>query len=93
MCIPYWFIIVGYVIAISTMSVPGRYVSMFLMAGGSAGTHLALTQTEYSPLTDRNTSQGHALLLVWLANAVPRPPSKRSAAIAVVNACGNIGTM
>ena len=40
-----------------------------------------------------NALQGHALLLVWLANTVPRPPSKRSAAIAVVNACGNIGTM
>ncbi|KAI0709648.1 MFS general substrate transporter [Cerioporus squamosus] len=72
MCIPYWGIIVGYIIAVSTMSVPGRYVSMFLMAGGSAG---------------------HALSLVWLANAIPRPPAKRSAAIAIVNAGGNIGTM
>ncbi|RPD58871.1 MFS general substrate transporter [Lentinus tigrinus ALCF2SS1-7] len=72
MCIPYWCIIIGYIVAISTMSVPGRYISMFLMAGGSAG---------------------HALLLVWLANVVPRPPAKRSAAIAIVNACGNIGTM
>ncbi|RDX53994.1 MFS general substrate transporter [Lentinus brumalis] len=72
MCIPYWFIILGYIIAICTMSVPGRYISMFLMAGGSAG---------------------HALTLVWLANAIPRPPAKRSAAIALANAGGNIGAM
>ncbi|RPD58876.1 MFS general substrate transporter [Lentinus tigrinus ALCF2SS1-7] len=71
-CAPYWCIIVGYIVAISTMTVPGRYVSMFLMAAGFSA---------------------NALVLAWLTNAVPRPPAKRSAAIAIVNAFGNVGTM
>ncbi|KAI0720837.1 MFS general substrate transporter [Cerioporus squamosus] len=72
MAIPYWLIFFGYVTAVSTMSVPGRYLSMFLMAGGSSG---------------------GSLLHTWLALSVPRPPAKRSAAIALVNAIGSIGTL
>lgn len=34
---PWWSIMVGYIIALSTMSVGGRYFAMFLMAGGYAG--------------------------------------------------------
>jgi len=50
----WWGTIVGYIIALSTMSIAGRYVSMFLMAGGSVGT---------------------AMNIVWVSNAVPRPPA------------------
>ncbi|KAJ3484026.1 hypothetical protein NLI96_g5905 [Meripilus lineatus] len=68
----FWGVILGYIIGVSTMSVGGRYVAMFLMASGYAGS---------------------ALLLVWVSNAVPRPPAKRSASIGIVNGFGNIGSL
>ena len=84
--------ILGYIVAISTMSIAGRYVSMFFMASGFAGACTALCRC-YCFLSRCGIYPGNALMLVWLANAVPRPPAKRSAAIALVNAGGNIGTM
>ncbi|KAJ3549791.1 hypothetical protein NM688_g5141 [Phlebia brevispora] len=69
---PLWGSILGYIICLSTSSVGGRYVGMFLLASGYAG---------------------FALTLVWVSNAIPRPPSRRSASIAVINGCGNLGTL
>ncbi|GJE91439.1 MFS general substrate transporter [Phanerochaete sordida] len=69
---PWWSIMVGYIIGLSTASVGGRYVALFLMAAGYAGS---------------------AITLVWTANAIPRPPAKRTAAIAIVNGVGNLGTL
>ncbi|KAF7792694.1 hypothetical protein EIP86_003792 [Pleurotus ostreatoroseus] len=70
--VPWWGVIVGYIIGLSTPSVGGRYVAMFLMASGYAG---------------------FALTLVWVSNAIPRPPSKRSASMGIVNGFGNIGNL
>ncbi|KAH8114217.1 MFS general substrate transporter [Phellopilus nigrolimitatus] len=39
---PWWGIIVGYIIAVSTFSVGGRYASLFLMASGEAGYTLTM---------------------------------------------------
>ncbi|QRW21161.1 major facilitator superfamily transporter [Rhizoctonia solani] len=36
---------------------------------------------------------GFALTLVWVSNAIPRPPAKRAAAIGIVNGFGNIGNL
>ncbi|KAI0734072.1 MFS general substrate transporter [Fomitopsis betulina] len=36
---------------------------------------------------------GFALTAVWVANAIPRPPAKRSAAIGIVNGVGNLGNL
>ncbi|KAI0766995.1 MFS general substrate transporter [Fomes fomentarius] len=71
-CVPWWGVVVAYIIGTTTMSVAGRYVAMFLMASGYAG---------------------FALTLVWVSNAVPRPPAKRSAAIGLVNGFGNLGNL
>ncbi|EPQ55025.1 MFS general substrate transporter [Gloeophyllum trabeum ATCC 11539] len=68
----WWGVIIGYIIALSTMSVGGRYVSLFLMASGYTG---------------------FALTLVWVSNAIPRPPAKRSIAMGIVNGFGNIGNL
>ncbi|TFK34765.1 major facilitator superfamily domain-containing protein [Crucibulum laeve] len=68
----WWGVIVGFIIALSTMSTAGRYVSLFLMACGYVG---------------------FAMTLVWVSNAIPRPPAKRAAAIGIVNGCGNIGNL
>ncbi|KAJ3484032.1 hypothetical protein NLI96_g5908 [Meripilus lineatus] len=67
-----WCTIVGYIIGVSTMSIGGRYVAIFLMALGFVGLSLSL---------------------VWVSNAIPRPPVKRSASIAIVNGFGNLGTL
>ncbi|KAK7688861.1 hypothetical protein QCA50_007550 [Cerrena zonata] len=69
----WWLVVIlGFIIATSTMSVAGRYVAMFFMASGFSG---------------------FAITLVWLSNTVPRPPAKRSAAIALVNGLGNLGNL
>ncbi|TFY75869.1 hypothetical protein EWM64_g8143 [Hericium alpestre] len=68
----WWGVIIANIIGVTTMSVGGRYVAMFLMASGYAG---------------------FALTLVWVSNAIPRPPAKRSAAIGIVNGFGNIGNL
>ncbi|KAH9856028.1 MFS general substrate transporter [Lenzites betulinus] len=36
-CAPWWGVIIGYIIGVSTFSIGGRYVAMFLMACGYAG--------------------------------------------------------
>ncbi|KAG8720690.1 hypothetical protein FRC11_003110 [Ceratobasidium sp. 423] len=36
---------------------------------------------------------GFALTLVWVSNAIPRPPAKRAAAIGIINGFGNIGNL
>jgi len=36
---------------------------------------------------------GFALTLVWVSNAVPRPPAKRAAAMGIVNGFGNLGNL
>lgn len=36
---------------------------------------------------------GFALTMVWVSNAIPRPPAKRAAAIGLANGFGNIGNL
>ncbi|TFK71262.1 MFS general substrate transporter [Pluteus cervinus] len=36
---------------------------------------------------------GFAMTLVWVSNALPRPPAKRAAAIGIVNGMGNLGNL
>lgn len=66
--------IIGYIIALSTFSIAARYVSLFLMACGDVG------QEPFSPLlalpnTDFYFEKGFAITLVWVSNAIPRPPA------------------
>jgi len=68
----WWGVVLGFIIALSTFSIAGRYVSLFLMACGYVG---------------------FAMTLVWVSNAIPRPPAKRAAAMGIVNGCGNIGNV
>ncbi|KAJ7719598.1 major facilitator superfamily domain-containing protein [Mycena metata] len=36
---------------------------------------------------------GFSLTIVWVSNVIPRPPSKRAAAIGIVNGVGNLGNL
>ncbi|KAG6919226.1 hypothetical protein DXG01_008021 [Tephrocybe rancida] len=36
---------------------------------------------------------GFAMNLVWVSNAIPRPPAKRAAAMGIVNGIGNLGNL
>ena len=88
----FWLVVMGYAIAASTMSIPGRYFATFLLTSGSSGTtSTACPRTDSPPLIFRTS--GYAVTLVWLANTVPRLPAKRSAAIAIVSGFGNTGIM
>lgn len=83
--------IVGYIISATTKSVGPRYFSMFLM-----------TSTLFPPSVPHSimlliiTSAGFAsgfVMLAWISNTIPRPTAKKAAAIAIVNAMGNIGSI
>ncbi|KAH9917542.1 MFS general substrate transporter [Fomitopsis serialis] len=80
-CWPWWGVLVGYIIGASTTSTGARYFGMFLMAAG------------YSGMSSSSSSTRFALTAVWVANAIPRPPAKRSAAIGIVNGIGNMGNL
>ncbi|PPR01382.1 hypothetical protein CVT24_006220 [Panaeolus cyanescens] len=86
----WWGVILGFIIALSTFSIAGRYVALFLMACGYVGSYFqAQLVSELSLIK----VLGFAMTLVWVSNAVPRPPAKRAAAIGIVNGCGNIGNV
>ncbi|KAI0090771.1 MFS general substrate transporter [Irpex rosettiformis] len=96
----WWAVIVGYIISLSTDAVGGRYVTLFLMASGySSASHRfsrdLLPQLHVAYFLYKKTFyyQGFALTLVWVSNAVPRPPAKRSVSMGIVNGFGNIGNM
>ena len=36
---------------------------------------------------------GGSLVLVWVSNSIPRPPSKRAASFGIVNGVGNLGNL
>ena len=86
----WWGVIIAYIIALNTMSIGGRYVALFIMAAGNSGeTHL----DRYMPIAALMCFPGYALTLVWVSNAIPRPPAKRSAAISIVSSIGNMGNL
>ena len=95
LCVPWWGVILAYIIGVSTFSIPGRYVAMFLMASGYAGAYMfAPTYLPHKLMVSHyRYNSGFALTLVWVSNAVPRPPAKRSAAIGIVNGFGNLGNL
>lgn len=69
--LPWWGVILGFIISLCTKSVGGRYLSMFLMASGYAGrwhTPLLLFWT-------LSICVGVPLTAVWMANVITRPPS------------------
>ena len=36
---------------------------------------------------------GSSIILVWVSNSVPRPPSKRAASIGIVGSVSNLGSL
>ncbi|KIJ55137.1 hypothetical protein M422DRAFT_152356 [Sphaerobolus stellatus SS14] len=59
----------GFVIAMSTLSLPARYISLFLMTMSAPASIVSLT---------------------WVMNTIIRPPAKRAAAIAIINASAQV---
>ncbi|KAG2122956.1 major facilitator superfamily domain-containing protein [Suillus cothurnatus] len=66
----------------SWVAIVGYIVSLSTMATGGRYFSLFLMTTGYA---------GFALILTWVANAIPRPPAKRSVAMGLVNGFGNLG--
>lgn len=90
MAVWWWVAIVGYIIGLTTMSVAGRYAALFMMTSGFTGIMsprcgLLLSYIYVSP--------AYPIIFVWVPNAIPRPPAKRSAAIGLVNGLGSLGLL
>ncbi|TRM64282.1 MFS general substrate transporter [Schizophyllum amplum] len=66
----YGFALLGYIVALSSDTIAGKYVSLFGMCMGFSG---------------------GIVTLGWISSSLPRPPVKRAASIAFVNAFANIG--
>ncbi|KAF9076573.1 MFS general substrate transporter [Rhodocollybia butyracea] len=66
----YGFAILGYIVALTSKTVAGKYVSLFGMCMGFSG---------------------GIITLGWISTSLPRPPIKRAASIAFINAFANIG--
>ncbi|KAF8574833.1 MFS general substrate transporter [Ramaria rubella] len=62
----------------------GYIISLSTMVTGARYTSMFLMASSYGTIS---------LLIVWVSNAVPRPPAKRAAAIALVNGFGNTGNL
>ncbi|OCB88656.1 MFS general substrate transporter [Sanghuangporus baumii] len=93
-CFSWWGVIIGYIIALSTFSVGGRYVALFLLASGHAGIFMLFWREENrDTLPVELIPLGFALTLVWVSNTISRPPAKRAAAIGLVNGIGNTGNL
>jgi len=64
--------------------VVGYIISLSTMTTGGRYFSLFLMTSGYA---------GFTLTLVWVSNAIPRPPAKRSAAMGLVNGFGNMGNL
>ena len=53
----------------------------------------SITLTRCFTFTHTCVVSAYPLTLAWLANSIPRPPAKRSAAIGLANGFGNLGTL
>ncbi|EIW80769.1 MFS general substrate transporter [Coniophora puteana RWD-64-598 SS2] len=62
----------------------GYIISLSTMTTGGRYFSLFLMTSGYA---------GFTLTLVWVSNAIPRPPAKRSAAMGLVNGFGNMGNL
>ncbi|KAF8496048.1 MFS general substrate transporter [Gautieria morchelliformis] len=62
----------------------GYIISLSTMAVGGRYFSMFLMAVGYA---------GFALTMVWVSNAIPRPPVKRAAAIGLANGFGNIGNL
>ncbi|KAF8514246.1 major facilitator superfamily domain-containing protein [Hysterangium stoloniferum] len=62
----------------------GYIISLSTMAVGGRYFSMFLMASGYA---------GFALTMVWVSNAIPRPPAKRAAAIGLANGFGNIGNL
>ncbi|KAI0767036.1 MFS general substrate transporter [Fomes fomentarius] len=61
-CVPCWVMVVGFIIGATTMSVAGRYIAMFLMAGGYVGS--ALTMSWVSNVVSRPPAKRSAAIAI-----------------------------
>lgn len=98
--------ILGYIIALSTFSIAGRYVSLFLMACGDVGqsysqlSYLLLTLNGKRVRNDacmgvkcRSTTSGVSQASELYALQIDLFLRKRAVAIGIVNGIGNIGNV
>ena len=84
---PLLFGIVGFIIAASTMSIPARYISLYV--------HIGCVDSNLIYLINRFmmtcSYAGYAVSLSWVSNTITRPPSKRAVALALVNGFSQLG--
>lgn len=87
----YAFGIIGFIIAISTMNVAARYVSL------SALILLTLNPSaDYDTLNRFLMAQSYAgfvCMYAWVSNSFPRSPSKRAVALALINSFSQMGNI
>lgn len=93
--VPWWAVILGYIIGVSTMVTGARYVTMVrsLLVPQYPFSYRYTDTSRIGKFLMAIGYAGFALTAVWVSNAIPRPPAKRAAAIGIVNGFGNLGNL
>lgn len=81
----------SFILAATTTSTAPRYVAMMLMVSQLQFVIIQLTR-----LTSKQVPSiyaGYVIVLAWISNTIPRPPAKRAAALAAINAVSNASSI
>lgn len=101
--LPLWISVVAFILAATTSSLTPRYVAMMLMVSSPH----PLSPREEKRKSDNGHFLGHrtqdiqvssvyssyVVVLAWISNTIPRPPAKRAAALAFINAVSNASSI
>jgi MFS family permease len=105
--LPLYIAVIAFIIAAATTTTAPRYLAMMLMPPGIytgkqnqiQTTNLHSVHTLHSSFFIANFSDvavisaGYVVALGWISNCMPRPPAKRAAALAAINAVSNTSSI
>ena len=82
--------ILGFIISIATMNIAARYISLWVIC---INVELGAEQRANARFLMAQSYAGFVVLYAWISNSFPRPPSKRTVAVALINAFSQLGNV
>ena len=87
--VPLLFGILGFLMATMSMNVSVRYISMWVP--------LLILDSTFSIISSRffmaQSYAGFIVFWAWVSNSIPRSPSKRAVALAIINSFSTLGNV
>lgn len=93
--IPLCVAVAAFILAVTTDSLAPRYVAMMLMVCEMVALLLTApsSQQEADQKQVPSVYSGYVVALAWISNTMPRPPAKRAAGLAFINAVSNTSSI